>query len=317
MLGFGIGPEFRELAPSGGLLIGLELGLVDDNGKFLVRAAQAIYRVGDKEIAGEKHGTASGPLVTLKAKPGYAIGAFTAKTALAIDGMSVTFMKIKDGKLDPTDAYESEWAGGDPNELRPVKLTGIKGAPGVGLFGRADEKNLIAIGVVFRGQEKMIGAVPPAGTKATPIHGGGFDPEFLDAAPAGALLVGLHVGLGKFFKNDVIKAIRPVYRKESTETLGVQRGTDLSRIVKVVAKSGYAVGAITTKTGLGLDGFSLTFMKVVDGKLDPTDSYESDYIGGPGGGGPSKLGGDGNAVLGIVGKANAKEVTGIGLLMRK
>ncbi|HEX3148383.1 MAG TPA: serine protease [Gemmataceae bacterium] len=317
MLGFGIGPEFRELAPAGGLLVGLELGLVDDNGKYLVRVAQGIYRVGDKEQMGEKRGNASGPIITLKAKTGYAIGAFTAKTALAIDGMSVTFMKIKDGKLDPTDAYESEWAGGNPMELRPVKVTGMNGAPGVGLIGRADEKNLIAIGVVFRGQETMIGAVPPPGTKATPIHGGGGDPEFLDTAPAGGLLVGLHIGLGKFFDNDVIKALRPVYRKDSTETLGVQRGTILNRIVKVVAKPGYAVGAITTKTGLGLDGLSITFMKVVDGKLDPSDTYESDWIGGQGGGGPTKLGGDGSTMVGIVGKTNPKEVTGVGLLLRK
>jgi S1-C subfamily serine protease len=316
MLGFAIGPEFRELAPQGGVLIGLELGLVDDNGKFLIREERAIYRVGDKEVFGDKRGTATGPTVTLKAKDGYAVGALSAKTGFAVDGLSLTFMKLKDGRLDTTDAYESEWAGGSPKELVPVKLT-FGTAPAVGLIGRADDKNLIAIGTVFRGQEGMIGAVPPPGTRHTPIHGGGGDPEFQQITPADSQFVGLHVGLGKFFDNDVVKSIRPVFRKGSTDTLGTLVGTEIKRVVKVVAKPGYAVGALTVKNGLGVDGISITFMKVVDGKLDPSDAYESDWIGGQGGGGPVKLAGDGVAVLGVIGKSNPRELTGIGLLLQK
>ena len=52
MVGFMIGPEFRELAPPGGVLVGLELGLVDDHGKALVRAGRTVYRVGDTEVFG-------------------------------------------------------------------------------------------------------------------------------------------------------------------------------------------------------------------------------------------------------------------------
>jgi len=61
----------------------------------------------------------------------------------------------------------------------------------------------------------------------------------------------------------------------------------------------------------------VTFMKVLGDHVDPLDSYESEYLGGPGGGGPDKLGGDGKMVVGIVGKRNDKEVTGLGLVIKK
>jgi S1-C subfamily serine protease len=316
MLGFGIGPEFRELGPEGGMLIGFELGLRKEHGRDAVRSARAIYRVGDNEVFGDKRGNVPGALKSLKAKTGYAIGAISVKSAIVIEGFAVTFMKVKDGRLDPTDAYESEWFGDNPATRQANKLEG-GGSPIVGLVGRADENNLIAIGAVFKGQEKGMGPVPPPGTKPTQIQGGAFDPEFLEVGPDGSLLVGLEIGLGKFFDNDVIRAVRPVFRKDSKDELGTQRGTELDRVVKAIAKPGYAIGAITVKAGLTGDGLSITFMKVKDGRLDQTDTYESEWIGGMGGGGPVMLGGDGSPVVGIVGKANAKDCTGIGLLLRK
>ena len=62
------------------MLVGLELGLNDDHGKYLVRQVAAIYRVGSRESFGARRGVATGPKVTLKAKTGYAVGALTAKT---------------------------------------------------------------------------------------------------------------------------------------------------------------------------------------------------------------------------------------------
>jgi len=314
MVGFGMGPVFRELAPEGGILVGLELGLREEWGHDVIRAVRPIYRVGDKEVFGEKRGTANGTPVVLKARPGYAVGAVTAKSGLEIQGLSLTFMKLKDGKLDPKDAYESDWCGNNPH-IVAGKIDG-GGAPVVGFTGRADEKNLLALGPVFKGEEAGLGPVPPPGSKATQILGGGGDPEFQDVAPKGGLLVGLEVGLGKFFNNDVVRAVRPVFRVGDRDEPGTQRGTELDRVVKVIAKPGYAVGAVTIKAGLTVDGLSVTFMKVTGGKLDPNDSYESEWVGGYGGGGPVKLAGDGSLVIGIVGKANAQNATGLGLLVK-
>jgi len=142
---------------------------------------------------------------------------------------------------------------------------------------------------------------------------GGFGPEFQDLAPEGGVLIGLEVGLGKFAVNDVIKAIRPIFRTaQGEETLGKQHGKDTSNVVTVKAKEGYAVGAITLKQGLLVVGLSVTFMKVGNGTLDPKDAYESEWVGGRTGGPETMLGGTGALVTGIIGKDNERECTGLG-----
>jgi len=156
----------------------------------------------------------------------------------------------------------------------------------------------------------------PPGTRSTKIHGGHFDSLFRDVAPEDGLLVGLEAGLGKFVRNDIVVAVRPIYRVGTEEKLGNEWGSNTTS-VKVIAKPGYAIGAITVKAGLGLDGFSVTFMKIGRELLNPKDAYESEWIGGTGGGGPDKLAGDGWPIVGIVGKTNQKgDVTGIGLIER-
>jgi predicted Zn finger-like uncharacterized protein len=157
----------------------------------------------------------------------------------------------------------------------------------------------------------------PPGTRSTEILGGHFDNEFVDAGPQESLLIGLEVGLDKFTVEDVMYSIRPIYRVNNKEEYGKQRGKKRERVVKVIAKPGYAIGAITIKAGLLVDGLSVTFMKVKGMKLDPTDSYESEWVGGMGGGGPTKLGGDGSPVVGIVGHERDNEATGLGLLLKR
>jgi hypothetical protein len=147
------------------------------------------------------------------------------------------------------------------------------------------------------------------------VLGGGRDQQYRDIAPPGGLLVGFDVGLGKFGKNDVVRAARPIYRVGDQESSGQQFGTELDRVVTAKAKPGYAVGAITVKAGLTADGFSVTFMRIDGDHLDPTDAYESDWLGGQGGAPPKRLGGDGRYVHGIIAKQNKKnQCTGLGLL---
>jgi hypothetical protein len=149
------------------------------------------------------------------------------------------------------------------------------------------------------------------------IFGGGFDSEFKDVAPEGGLLVGFEIGTAKVFNRDMIRSAKPIYRVGDKESFGEQRGTDLGSVVTLKAKPGYAVGAIAAKYGGGFDGMSVTFMKVgADGKLDPKDSYESDYVGTDEKKNPTKLGGGGTPVIGIVGKTNDKDMTGMGLLFK-
>jgi hypothetical protein len=159
----------------------------------------------------------------------------------------------------------------------------------------------------------------PAGNVANrqpTILGGANDPEFKDAAPEGGLLIGFEIGLAKAFGRDMVRSAKPIYRTGDMETSGEQRGTQLDNVVTLKAKDGYAVGAISVKHGLGFDGISVTFMKVVKGKLDPKTSYESEYVGSNEKKNLTKLGGDGSLVIGIVGRTNAKDMTGMGLLFK-
>jgi hypothetical protein len=148
------------------------------------------------------------------------------------------------------------------------------------------------------------------------LFGGGNDPEFKDAAPEGGLLVGFDIGLGKVGERDMIRAIKPIYRTGDKESPGEQYGTQTTKVVTVKAKDGYAVGGMTVKHGGGFDGMSVIFMKVVDGKLDPKDSYESDFVGSDEKKPPTKVIGSGNTVIGVVGKINDKDMTGMGLLYK-
>jgi S1-C subfamily serine protease len=323
ILGGGDAP-FKDEAPAGGLLVGLEIGL----GKFfdndVVRAVRPIFRTAKgEEVLGQQHGTDTGRVVRVKARDGYAVGAITVKAGLTVDGLGVTFLRVKDGRLDPNDFYKSGWIGG-PGGGGPDLLAG-DGTPVVGIIGKGNAKDCTGLGLLLGGPVKpgrpnLVVVPRPAGGQQgneTKIMGGG-DAAFRDEAPAGGLLIGLEIGLGKFVNNDVIHAVRPIFRTaKGEEVLGQQHGTDTSRVVRVKAKDGYAVGGITAKAGLTVDGLSVTFMRVKDGRLDPGDCYESDWVGGPGGWGPELLAGDGAPVVGIIGKGNAKDCTGLGLLLNR
>jgi hypothetical protein len=310
----GGGQEFRDVTPPNGALVGFEVGL----GKFInndvVKAVRPIYRVGEKESLGEQYGTELTRVVKVVAKPGYAVGAIHVRSGLGLDGFSITFMKLTDGKVDPKDNYESEWIGG-PGGGGPVQIG--DGSLVVGVLLRGNEKEVSALGLIYSDTNKpnLDGAFPP-GTPSK-IQGGGGDREFRAAGPEGAHLVGLEIGLGRFFDKPIVKSVRPVFRTGDKDSAGEWHGpTDdnvVKEVVKVVAKPGYAVGAITVKTGLGLDGLSITFMKLVGGNLDPKDSYESEWVGGQGGGRPQKIG-DGKPVIGLIGKERADTVSGLGLL---
>ena len=141
---------------------------------------------------------------------------------------------------------------------------------------------------------------------------------FRDVGPRRSVLVGIEVYCGKFVSNDVVHGIRPIFLDaQGREQLGNMHGKDTGRPpVRVKAKKGYAVGAISVKTGLGVDGLSVTFMKLEKGRLDPDQSYESDWLGGHGGGGPTRLGGSGEPVVGLFGSQNNNsQLNGLGLVL--
>jgi hypothetical protein len=112
--------------------------------------------------------------------------------------------------------------------------------------------------------------------------------------PDGGVLVGFDVGVSKFFDNDWIVAIRPLYRTSAGVLVGEDIGqfdpakhTDGGirrskiREVTLVARRGYAVAEVHVITGLNVDHFSLTFARTTPTGLDLTDTYASEEIGKP------------------------------------
>ena len=74
--------------------------------------------------------------------------------------------------------------------------------------------------------------------------------------------------------------------------------------------------SVAPESSAGHSAGKITFMKVVDGnKLDPKDSYDSEYVGSDEKKALTKLGGDGTPVVGITGKANDKDLTGFGIVL--
>ncbi len=146
----------------------------------------------------------------------------------------------------------------------------------------------------------------------TEIIDGVNDPIYRDLTPEGGLLIGLEIGLNP---TDYLIGIRPIYLTGGKETTGKQYGKDFKRVVTLKAKAGYAIGAVSAISGLCCDGMSVRFMKVVKSGLDPTDSYQSEYVGTKEQKTPQTLTGGGKAVIGITGKVTGNN-TGFGLILQ-
>lgn len=152
-----------------------------------------------------------------------------------------------------------------------------------------------------------------------PSFFGGDRDRFAEVAPAGALFVGVRVSYKPWFGRPKVGSVQPLYRSGSSSTLieGQRYGELNGEEATVVAKPGYAVGALRTRTGLSVDGFELLFMKVKDDQLDPTDNYLSPWLGDTQGGSPRDvLNQGGNLVVGVQGRAT-KKVDALGLVIHK
>ena len=156
--------------------------------------------------------------------------------------------------------------------------------------------------------------VQPSGE--TEMVSGGFDTPFRDYGPQGGMLVGFEAGMGKLFNRDAVTALKPIFRTKAGESFGAQQGKG-GQHATVKAKEGYAVGAIKVQRGLFIEGFSLVYMKVEGGKLNPGDTYESEWTGDAAKRADLKLDGNGQPFIGLVAKVHTRtnEMTGFALIL--
>ncbi len=140
-------PTFKDQAPEGGLLVGMDVGLGQFMDIQVIKAIQPKYRTPQGEFAGRKFGTDFSKLVTVKAKEGYAVGALNVKAGLLVNGFSVTFMRVKGARLDVKDAYTSSWIGDKTGGNGPIVLAG-DGTPIIGVIGKRNERDCNGLGLL-------------------------------------------------------------------------------------------------------------------------------------------------------------------------
>jgi hypothetical protein len=151
---------------------------------------------------------------------------------------------------------------------------------------------------------------------------------FTELPAEGAVLVGFDLGLGKFFNLEVIYAYRPIYLTRrgrlSFQNFGLFTDvprpgnrplkSKVQRIVRVAARPGYAVGNVTVRSGLLLNGLSVTFMRVNGQNLDPLQTYNGAWVGDRTGGSEATIGGFGAPVIGVFGSQEEDHVKSLGLI---
>jgi hypothetical protein len=139
--------------------------------------------------------------------------------------------------------------------------------------------------------------------------------RFREVAPARGVLVGFRVGYVEIMGGPKVAMVEPIYQVGNKYIPGKRYGKLMRPVQTVMAKPGYAVGAINTQTGLTVDAFQIEFMRYKDGQLDIDDSYLTNWLGDPRGGGPRDASSNGKLVVGIHGRTNGKEINGLGLLI--
>lgn len=104
--------------------------------------------------------------------------------------------------------------------------------------GQTNTRAVSGIGLLYKesakkGPDATTVGPPAKGIDRPQLIAGGGAPLFKDVAPAGGVLIGLELGLGKFGPDDGIKSVRPIYRVGDTEQFGTQRGTPPARVTTI------------------------------------------------------------------------------------
>jgi len=150
--------EYTELIPEGGILIGFNYTLKPIGDKNVIDCFQAIYLTTTGEKLGAAYGNFKAPkankMLTLKAKPNYAIAKMKLRGGGLWEGVNVTFMRIDiKGNFKPDDTYESAPIGYTDNfgevlgDSRPI--IGIHGK----LQSPRDGAGVCSLGMYLAGEK--------------------------------------------------------------------------------------------------------------------------------------------------------------------
>ncbi|MDA1015062.1 MAG: hypothetical protein O3A00_11505 [Planctomycetota bacterium] len=150
--------------------------------------------------------------------------------------------------------------------------------------------------------------------KPSKSAGGGGGGPFSIIPDRLAVLVGFDYSTSTFYGGHlIVKSLRPIYQTPDGELLGRWHGVPHGKVHRVAATDGHVVAGLITKSGHRLDGMRVIFMRVKNGRLNPDDTYRSEWIGGHGGGPETQLAADGDAIIGLNGR-RGHDLDAIGFL---
>ena len=129
--------------------------------------------------------------------------------------------------------------------------------------------------------------------------GGSF--EVLPVKPS--VLVGFEYTTSTLYGGHLtIKSLRPIFRTRDGESVREWHGVPHGKAQRIKAKNGYVVAGIAAKTGHRVDGMRLICMRVEHGRLNSEDAYQSEWVGGRGGGAEMTYTANGCPIVGVYGR---------------
>lgn len=105
----------------------------------------------------------------------------------------------------------------------------------------------------------------------------------------GRPMIGVRHRMGSWAGKEMVKSFDPLF----------ERGRPRPGYDELFAKDGYAVGAIQVDGDQYVYAIRVAFMRIDGDRLDPNESYVSEWIGNPTGQTPKTLNGDGAFVVGV------------------
>ena len=127
--------EHPQDNPDFGVLIGVKAGFGSVDGRPILRAFQPVFltRAGSQASTKIGGGTISKEYM---AKPGYAVASIVvSKGPKRLNGIKITYQRMKGLALDPEDSYDSEWIGDHKSSDRLINLKSEKSNMVVGVSG--------------------------------------------------------------------------------------------------------------------------------------------------------------------------------------
>jgi hypothetical protein len=150
--GFIARKPYRVLAPGGGVLIGFHYTTKKFADHDVIDFLQPIYLTPMGEKVGTAYGKVPAKLLTVKAKPGYAVASLKVRGGGLFEAFGITFMKIEGKGLKAADSYESPLMG---RNITPRGLPTIGDSrPVIGIHGKLNDdpdEGICSIGLIVAG----------------------------------------------------------------------------------------------------------------------------------------------------------------------